>query len=53
MNEGYNKKYEQINESFKKSGLNPKKLNKSYDKNHRFYNPLYDCSNNNSQIIIK
>lgn len=42
-----------INSNFRKLGLDPKTQNKKYDKTQRFYNPLYDSSNNNLKIIIK
>lgn len=40
-------------QNFHKLGLNPNNQNKKYNKQKRFYNPLYDSSNNNAKIIIK
>ena len=47
------KSIEIINKKFRKLGLNPDEQNRLYDKTQRFYNPLYDSSNNKNKIIIK
>ena len=47
------KNIESINKKFRKLGLDPENQNIIYDKKKRFYNPLYDSSNNNLKIIIK